>query len=104
MPNEGIEDFRIVIVICCVWEKETPSDQHNSNTQTSWQLSAGDEKSIPVLTFNGWLNSILGFLLNSGNRFALHNPFKNIGSVMLFNWAMLCLDLANIIVVFSYWI
>jgi hypothetical protein len=48
MPNEGIKDFRIVIVICCVWEKETPSDQHISNTQTSWQMSAGDEKSIPV--------------------------------------------------------
>jgi hypothetical protein len=48
IPCERIKDFRIVVVIvCCVWEKETPFGQHISNTQTIWQLSAGDEKSIP---------------------------------------------------------
>jgi hypothetical protein len=49
MPCEGIEDFRIVIGICCVWEKvETHIDQHISKTQTIWQLSAGDEKTNPA--------------------------------------------------------
>ncbi len=49
MSCEGIEDFGIVIAICCVGEKETPNDQQISNTQTIWQLGAGDEKSIPAL-------------------------------------------------------
>jgi hypothetical protein len=48
MPCEGTEDCGIVIVKCCVGEKETPNDQQISNTQTIWQLGAGDEKSITV--------------------------------------------------------
>ncbi len=28
IPCEGIEDFRIVVVICCVWRKGTPFGQH----------------------------------------------------------------------------
>ncbi len=48
IPCEGIKGFRIVVVIYCVWGKDAPIGQHISNTQTIWQLSAGDEKSIPV--------------------------------------------------------
>ncbi len=54
MPFEEIEDFGIVIVICCVWEKETPNDQYISNTQTIWQLLAGDGKSISALKIYIW--------------------------------------------------
>ncbi len=36
MPCEGIEDFRIFIILCCAREKET----------------AGDAKSIPALKIN----------------------------------------------------
>jgi hypothetical protein len=46
IPFEDIEDFRIVIVICCVREKETPNDQHISNTETILQLLAEDGMSI----------------------------------------------------------
>jgi hypothetical protein len=49
VTHEGIEDFRIFAVICCVWGKDTSIGRHISNTQTIWQLSAGDEKSIPAL-------------------------------------------------------
>jgi hypothetical protein len=50
MPNEGIEDFRIVIVICCVREKETPIVIQTFPTRKQvGMLSARDEKSIPVL-------------------------------------------------------
>ncbi len=51
IPCEGIEDFRIVVVICCVWGYRTYTSigQHIFNTQTIWQLSAGDYKSIPAL-------------------------------------------------------
>ncbi len=52
IPCEGIEDFRIVVIICCVWRKNTPIGQHISDTQTIGQLSAGDEKSIPALKIN----------------------------------------------------
>ncbi len=52
---EEIEDFRIV-VICCVWGKDTPVGQHISNMQ------------YLVLT-------------NSRNRFS-HNPSKNTGFVL----------------------
>jgi hypothetical protein len=27
IPCEGIEDFRIVVVVCCVWEKKAPVGQ-----------------------------------------------------------------------------
>jgi hypothetical protein len=47
MACEEIEDFRIVVVMCCVWGKDTIIGQHISNTQTIWQLLwAGDEKVI----------------------------------------------------------
>ncbi len=42
IPCEGIEDFWIVVVMCCVWGKDTTIGQHISNTQ----LWAGDEKAI----------------------------------------------------------
>jgi hypothetical protein len=45
---EGIEDFRIVVVIWCVKE-DIPFGQPICNTQTILQLSAGDEKSISEL-------------------------------------------------------
>jgi hypothetical protein len=38
-------------MMCVLWE-DTPIGQHFSNTQTIWQLSAGDEKSIPELKIN----------------------------------------------------
>jgi hypothetical protein len=46
IPFEGIKDCRIIDVTCCVVGKETPIGQHISKTQTIWQLSAGEEKSI----------------------------------------------------------
>jgi hypothetical protein len=49
---EGNEDFRIVVVICCVWGNDTPIRQNLSNTQKIWQLSEGDEKPIPALKIN----------------------------------------------------
>jgi len=49
VPCEEIEDFRIVVIISCVWGKDTPIGQHISNMQTIWQL---DEKSIPALKIN----------------------------------------------------
>jgi hypothetical protein len=52
VPCEEIEDFRIVVIISCVWGKDTPIDQHISNMQTIRQLLAGDEKSIPALKIN----------------------------------------------------
>jgi hypothetical protein len=42
--------FLIVVVICWVG-KDAPIGQHISITQTIWQLSAGDKKSIPALEF-----------------------------------------------------
>ncbi len=57
IPCEGIEDFRIVDVICCVWGKELTIDQHilTRNANNRFQLSAWDEKPIPALkkTFYG---------------------------------------------------
>ncbi len=41
---EGIEDFRIVMVMCCVWGKDIPIGQHISNMQTIWRRSARVEK------------------------------------------------------------
>ncbi len=41
MTCEGIENFGIVIIICYVWKKETPINQHIFNMQTIWQLLAG---------------------------------------------------------------
>ncbi len=41
---EEIEDFWIVVVMYCVWGKDTAIGQHISNTQTIWQLWAEDEK------------------------------------------------------------
>jgi hypothetical protein len=35
MPCEGIEDFRIVVVILCVWRKDTPNDQHQHISNTN---------------------------------------------------------------------
>ncbi len=35
-----------------MWEKETPINQHISNTQIIWQLLVGYEKSIPALKMN----------------------------------------------------
>ncbi len=61
-PWEGIEDFIIVVVICSVWRIDTPIGQHICNTQAIWQLSAGDEKSIPALKiyiFRDMADSIL---------------------------------------------
>jgi hypothetical protein len=63
-PCEGTEDFRTVIVICCVRGKDTPIDQKISNMQTIWELLATwDEKLIPALNLFwdiGRLDSILG--------------------------------------------
>jgi hypothetical protein len=35
-----------------VWGKDSPIGQHISNVQTIWQLSAGNEKSVPALKIN----------------------------------------------------
>ncbi len=42
----GIEDFRIVVVLCCVWGTVTLIGQHISNMQIICQLSARNERSI----------------------------------------------------------
>ncbi len=46
---ESTEDFRIVVVICSIWEKDTPIGQYIYNTQTIWQLSAEGMKSLFLL-------------------------------------------------------
>ena len=85
VPCEEIEDFRIVVIISCVWGKDTPIGQHISNMQTIWQLSAGDEKSVPALKINifmwhGRPDSILDSYSIPGNRFLPRNTSKNTGS------------------------
>ncbi len=39
----------LIVVVTCLVGKDSPISQHISNTQTIWQLSAGDKKSIPAL-------------------------------------------------------
>ncbi len=70
----------------CVGGTDTPIDQHISNTQTKWQLSAGDEKSISALKINIYeimgydqLDSTLGSYSVLGIDISIHNPSKNAG-------------------------
>jgi hypothetical protein len=65
-------------VVC--GDGQTPVDQHIANTHTIWQLSAGDEKSIPAVKINIYRTGQLESFSIPGIDFSLHNPSKNAGS------------------------
>jgi hypothetical protein len=84
---KGIEDFTIVVVICCVCVKDTHIGQLISNMQIIWQVSAEDEKSIPDLKNNLFLdiaNFISYLVATQFLNFTSHNPSKNTGSIFAF--------------------
>ncbi len=81
-----MDDFKIVIIICWVWGKNTPIYQHISNTQTIWHCQQGlkSRSLLKKLTFHGtWLTRFhTWFILSSRNRLFSPNPSKNTGSVL----------------------
>ncbi len=84
IPCEGIEDSEFSLsYVVFVWGKDTPIDQHISNTQTICQLSAGDEKPIRALKINilwDMVDSIPHLFPTNFQGFSPHNPSKNTGS------------------------
>jgi hypothetical protein len=69
----------------CVGEGD-PTDQHISNNQTTWQLSAGDEKTIPAKkSYILWdiaysIPYLHGSYSIPGIDFSPQYPSKNVGS------------------------